>query len=309
MLAMVAVISAGCSNAPAGTGTGNSTVATHQKAVKFAECMRNNGVSEFPDPDASGTFAYGIKRGSSLDPSTAAWKKAISACKDLEPPGALGDGKQSATSRTRLWLYAARSCRSVTPAPRRSTVTRSSSWRLNERKVLGSSVSDASTYPADRQPKWTAQKYPRLFAVRPATLVVGLGDGIDVLARCGACTSCAKKTYAGAEYPGLLDPHRGEGDASGRGASAPGPRARHRGNRRRRSRRGYGGATGEEPDPRGVTRANQGRVRTARVCPTVPSARLSLHVVAGQRACTGVPDGSARSQIRAQRHAPRMDRL
>jgi hypothetical protein len=99
-LAMVALISAGCSNAPAETGTGsnggNTTAATHEQAVKFAECMRDNGVREFPDPDVSGEFAYGIERGSSLDPSTAAWKTAIGACKDLQPPGALGDGEVSA---------------------------------------------------------------------------------------------------------------------------------------------------------------------------------------------------------------------
>jgi hypothetical protein len=47
--------------------------------------MRENGVREFPDPNAAGEFAYGIKRGSSLDPSSA-WKKAIGACKDLQPP-------------------------------------------------------------------------------------------------------------------------------------------------------------------------------------------------------------------------------
>ena len=52
----VTLISAGCSNAPAGTGSngGNNTAATHEQAVKFAECMRDNGVSEFPD--ASGEF-------------------------------------------------------------------------------------------------------------------------------------------------------------------------------------------------------------------------------------------------------------
>jgi hypothetical protein len=74
MVVLVAVISAGCSNAPSGTGSsgGNNTAATHEKAVKFAECMRDNGVREFPAPDASGEFRYGIKRDSSLDPSTAA---------------------------------------------------------------------------------------------------------------------------------------------------------------------------------------------------------------------------------------------
>jgi len=112
-LAMVALISAlsGCSssNAPAATGPGTSsgaaaatstrsggstTATTHEQAVKFAECMRDHGVSAFPDPDASGSLTYGIKAGSSLDPSTAAWKMAITACKDLEPPGLLG-GKVS----------------------------------------------------------------------------------------------------------------------------------------------------------------------------------------------------------------------
>jgi hypothetical protein len=69
--------------------------------VKFAECMRENGVREFPDARASGDFAYGIKRGSSLDPSTAAWKQAIGACKDLQPPGSLGGGKQTPRRRRR----------------------------------------------------------------------------------------------------------------------------------------------------------------------------------------------------------------
>jgi hypothetical protein len=57
---MVALIRSGCSNASAETGTGssggNNTATTHEQAVKFAECMRENGVSEFPDPNASGEF-------------------------------------------------------------------------------------------------------------------------------------------------------------------------------------------------------------------------------------------------------------
>ena len=94
-LAMVALISAACSNAAAETGTGssggNNTATTHQQAVKFAECMRANGVREFPDPDASGTLTIdGIANGSSLDTSSAAFKQAIAACKDLQPPGFTG---------------------------------------------------------------------------------------------------------------------------------------------------------------------------------------------------------------------------
>jgi hypothetical protein len=93
-LAMIAVIGAGCSNEPAendNTGsTGGNKNAT--KAMRFAECMRDNGVREFPDPDASGQLTIdGVLNGSSLDPSTPAWKEAIGACKDLQPPGFTGD--------------------------------------------------------------------------------------------------------------------------------------------------------------------------------------------------------------------------
>ncbi len=64
--------------------------------MKFAECMRANGVSAFPDPDASGAFTIdAVVNGSSLDPSSAAWKRAIGACKNLEPPGFMG-GKVTA---------------------------------------------------------------------------------------------------------------------------------------------------------------------------------------------------------------------
>jgi hypothetical protein len=87
-LAMVALIVAGCSTGSAGTG-GNTTA--HEKAMKFAKCVRENGVRAFPDPNASGELTIdGIANGSSLDTSTAAFKKAIDACKDLEPPGFMG---------------------------------------------------------------------------------------------------------------------------------------------------------------------------------------------------------------------------
>jgi hypothetical protein len=91
-LAMVALLSTGCSNATAATRTAsNPTVSPRGEAVKFAACMRANGVREFPDPDASGTYTIdGIANGSSLDTSSAAFKQAIAACKDLQPPGFIG---------------------------------------------------------------------------------------------------------------------------------------------------------------------------------------------------------------------------
>ncbi len=102
-LGLLCVIVAGCGNGAAGTGSSNatggtkSTDVTLEKAVKFAECMRANGVSAFPDPGASGSFTIdGVVNGSSLDPNSAAFEQALSACKDLEPPGFTGTTVTSA---------------------------------------------------------------------------------------------------------------------------------------------------------------------------------------------------------------------
>ena len=86
-LAMLAVIVAGCSNAPTG-----DTAGTPRNALAFSQCMRANGLSAFPDPDASGSLTIdGVVNGSSLDPNSPVWKQAISACKDLEPSGFTGN--------------------------------------------------------------------------------------------------------------------------------------------------------------------------------------------------------------------------
>jgi hypothetical protein len=100
-LAMVALIGAGCSDAPDENGSaGNTNAANQEQAVKFAECMRDNGVSEFPDPDASGTLTIdGVLNGSSLDPSSAEWQNAIAACEDLQPPGFTGDEEVTASEQ------------------------------------------------------------------------------------------------------------------------------------------------------------------------------------------------------------------
>jgi hypothetical protein len=95
LIAMVALISACGSRAPAATGTGrsgtNNTPTNLEQAVKFSQCMRAKGVSGFPDPDASGQLTIdGVVNGSSLNPNTPAFQQALSACKDLEPPGFMG---------------------------------------------------------------------------------------------------------------------------------------------------------------------------------------------------------------------------
>jgi hypothetical protein len=97
---MVALISACGSKAPAATGTSsasanstatNSAATDIDKAVKFSQCMRSNGLSDFPDPNASGQLTIdAIANGSGVDTNTPAFQQALSACKDLEPAGFTG---------------------------------------------------------------------------------------------------------------------------------------------------------------------------------------------------------------------------
>jgi hypothetical protein len=99
LVSVIAVIGAGCgSNTPTGTangsansgGTGGNAQATKQeKAVKFAECVRAHGVPHFPDPGTSGEINFGV------DVSKEVFTAAVSACKSLEPPGALSSKRST----------------------------------------------------------------------------------------------------------------------------------------------------------------------------------------------------------------------
>jgi hypothetical protein len=90
LIVVAALITACGSSAPAGT-SGNNTATNARAGLKFAECVRANGVGDFPDPSASGKFTIDeVANGSSLNTNTAAFTQAISACKDLEPAGFMG---------------------------------------------------------------------------------------------------------------------------------------------------------------------------------------------------------------------------
>jgi len=111
VLAIVA-ISAGCGSTAgnhAGANAGNSgsgatgTSTIRAKAVKFAECMRANGVSAFPDPDASGALTIdAVANGSALNTSSAAFTRALGACKDLEPAGFTGNQRSPQEQKAAL---------------------------------------------------------------------------------------------------------------------------------------------------------------------------------------------------------------
>ena len=84
---IIGLVGAACSNdstdTDATSGAGDATTTTldlHEQGVLYADCMRENGVPDFPDPDPSGEFPpYGV----SVTPEV--WTQAIVACEDLQP--------------------------------------------------------------------------------------------------------------------------------------------------------------------------------------------------------------------------------
>ncbi len=107
LIALVASISGCGSSAPAetGGGNGNNSSANAEKGVKFAVCMRSNGVSQFPDPSPTGRLTIdAVANGSSLNTSSPAFKHAISACKDLEPAGFTGGKRTPQQQQAGLWF-------------------------------------------------------------------------------------------------------------------------------------------------------------------------------------------------------------
>lgn len=134
VLALVVLMIAGCANSPAetddssnndnasapvttdtrngtaeptangaGSNNGDDTADPSAQGLKFAACMRSNGVQDFPDPDASGSLTIdAIANGSSLDTDSAAFKRALDACKDLQPAGFTGTKATSEQQVARL---------------------------------------------------------------------------------------------------------------------------------------------------------------------------------------------------------------
>jgi hypothetical protein len=70
-----------------------------QDALKYARCMRANGVPDFPDPEAGGGFLF--HAGSGVDPSSPAVQTAQAKCQKLLPSGPTPG---STTHPTAQWL-------------------------------------------------------------------------------------------------------------------------------------------------------------------------------------------------------------
>ncbi len=74
------VLVAACGSSP---GNHTGPAAGREQARKFAQCMRANGVPDFPDPDAEGRFR-GVGHEQHDNPK---FRAAQQACRDLAPGG------------------------------------------------------------------------------------------------------------------------------------------------------------------------------------------------------------------------------
>jgi hypothetical protein len=105
LLVAVLLIIAGCgddSNESAGSNAAGGSV----RATQYSECMRENGVPEFPDPE-NGRLTLRAGPNSGIDPSSPEFKAAQEACQDLAPTqSGAGAGGMSREMQAQVLAYA-----------------------------------------------------------------------------------------------------------------------------------------------------------------------------------------------------------
>lgn len=100
--AALALTVAGCggSGGSKSSSSGSNANPTLEQAVKYAQCMRENGVTNFPDPDKNGRFMIAAGGPNRNSPQ---FKKAQQACKSQEPPG-IEDNPAKVAQAQKEWL-------------------------------------------------------------------------------------------------------------------------------------------------------------------------------------------------------------
>jgi hypothetical protein len=95
-LLLILVLASACargSNDPGVAGQGSSSTPSASPSgdpgdggLAYAQCMRDHGISDFPDPGASGGTPLQFEPGTDLDPDSPQYKAADDACSSLLPP-------------------------------------------------------------------------------------------------------------------------------------------------------------------------------------------------------------------------------
>jgi hypothetical protein len=109
-LLFIVMIAPACSGGPTGPGVaggGSSSSPTssapsdpRSAALAYSQCMRDHGVSDFPDPDANGAV-----NDPHLEEPSAVVSQAEEACEDLSPEGEPADGGQQAAAAESALAY------------------------------------------------------------------------------------------------------------------------------------------------------------------------------------------------------------
>jgi hypothetical protein len=91
-----AVLLAACGSSNNPGNASSASRASYSAGLRFADCMRSHGVTNFPDPP-SGGGGIQITPGSGINPQSPAFQSAQNACAKLMPgPGALhGHGSEA----------------------------------------------------------------------------------------------------------------------------------------------------------------------------------------------------------------------
>lgn len=106
VLATAAAFAVGCGGSDGDNG-GSSTATADgsDKALAYSQCMRDNGVAEFPDPQ-NGKLLLKGGPDSGIDPSSPEFQSAAQACQDKAPSGGPGGKGMPADAQERFLKFA-----------------------------------------------------------------------------------------------------------------------------------------------------------------------------------------------------------
>jgi hypothetical protein len=99
---VAAIGSQAFTNATPASATGSATAPPLAEALAYSQCMRSNGVPEFPDPVRTPSGGYGY-RTTGIDPHSAAFQRGLQACKALPSPWQ-STGRQLSPLQQQAWL-------------------------------------------------------------------------------------------------------------------------------------------------------------------------------------------------------------
>ncbi len=78
----VASVNGGATESAAEEGEG---LDGFEEALAYSECMRENGITDFPDPEKQGQGGISLGLPDGMDPESEEFKAASAACEDLQP--------------------------------------------------------------------------------------------------------------------------------------------------------------------------------------------------------------------------------